>query len=309
MIVVKGTYDIVDERRLSIAEEPEPITVTEEYAGDEASSSLLRAGDLAGFKPRADVAVIGTSYAPRLLAAPSWLTDVRIGDVRKTLRVYGRRTWHRSMGMFWQLGEPEPTVEVPIRYELAYGGTFDDGHETHVFERNPVGVGYTHGRIPRDHREIPAPQIEDARDPITELGKEHAPAGLGFIARSWEPRLARAGTFDERWEREKWPLPPDDWDDAFNNAAHPDLIYPGYLNGGEPFSALSMTPSGSLGFTVPSEKIDVRYRYRSGDIVTYGTNLDTFVVDLRTNKVLLTYRARLPEGPSVRVLEILMRSD
>lgn len=309
VVVVKGTYDIVDDRRLKIAQAPEPITVADQYYGEVNVTSVWREGDLKPFKPRADVVVVGTSHAPRRAPAPSWLTEVRLGEVRKVLRVYGPRRWRRRMSMFWSLTDPEPCVEVPIKYELAYGGTFHDGSEAQVFEQNPVGIGFATDRVRRELDELPAPQIEDAREPITELGQRPAPAGFGWIGRAWSPRLALAGTYDERWQREKWPLSPDDWDDRFYNGAHPDLIYPGYLRGGEPFSALAMTPSGAASFAVPAEKIDVRFRYRSGEIVTYGTHLDTFVVDFRTSQVLVVFRVRVPEQGAVRVVEILMRSE
>jgi hypothetical protein len=308
VVAVKGTYDIVDDRRLKISQEPEAITFSDQYYGAVNVTSVWRAADLAAFKPRADVVVIGTSHAPRGAPSPTWLAEVRLGDVRKTLRVHGPRVWRRRM-MAWSLSDPEPCTEVPIKYELAFGGIFDDGREKHVCEQNPVGAGFTTGRVPSGVDEIVAPRIEDARDPITELGKAYTPAGFGFIGRAWLPRRALAGTYDERWKREKWPLSPDDWDDAFYNAAHPDLTCRGYLSGGEPFSALAMTPSGAASFAVPTEKIDVRFRYRNGQIVRYETNLDTFIVDFRTSKVLTVFRARIPEAGDIRVVEILMRSE
>lgn len=307
VVVVKGTYDLEPGRRPRISERQEPLTISERYYGAPNTTSLVRAGDLAAFKPRADVAIIAEAHAPRGAPSSSWLAEVRIGALRKILRVHGPRAWRRSMGMFWELEDAEPCTRVPIRYELAFGGAFEHGDEPRVCERNPIGVGYAPGPIPRDVVRWPAPRIEDAADPITELGREHAPAGLGFVSRSWQPRLALAGTFDERWKREKWPLPPDDWDDAFNNAAHPDLVVP-YLRGGEPFHAIALSAS-AIEFPVPHEKIDVRFRYRDGRIETHPTNLDTFTVDLVQGKLLLTYRARVPEAGPVRVLEILMRSE
>ncbi len=309
VVVVKATYDLVEDRRLKIAREPEPITTSDQYYGEPNSTSVWRASDLAPFKPRTDVVVIGSAHAPRGVPAPSWLVEVRLGEARKVLRVHGPRWWRRSMGMFWALADPEPCLEVPIRYELAYGGVFGEGAEAQVCEENPVGVGHVVGNVPRELRELPAPRIEDAREPIAEFGRAYAPAGLGWIGRAWLPRRALAGTYDERWQREKWPLSPDDWDDAFYNAAHPDLILPEHLSGGEPFSALAMTPRGGASFTVPTEKVDVRFRYRSGEIVTYGTSLDTLVVDLRMDRVLLVFRVRVPEQDTVRVVEILMRSE
>src|SRR5262249_40052224 len=151
----------------------------------------------------------------------------------KSLRVTGPRAWVRKGGD-WQLEDPEPVAEVPLRYEHAFGGIWKSNWgEEHIFHENPVGTGFIEGDVPGDVDRWPAPQIESPDDPVGELGKRYKPEGLGPIARSWQPRLGRAGMFDAEWQRTRWPELPLDFEFSFYNAAHPDLICSVFLRGDE----------------------------------------------------------------------------
>ncbi len=196
---------------------------------------------------------------------------------------------------------------VPLRYEHAFGGVFEgkDGEKQHC-TTNLVGVGYAPGDPEDEVEMIAAPQIEAEDDPVTSPKGEHAPAGFGWIGRAWQPRLALAGTYDDEWKENQWPLSPHDFDLAFYNGANPALIVD-HLQGGEQFSAMNLTPSGRLRFALPTWHVDARFRYRDGQVHRHATNLDTLVVDLPRNKVLATHRVRVPELGPLRVLEICMR--
>ncbi|MFK7991852.1 MAG: DUF2169 domain-containing protein [Sandaracinaceae bacterium] len=308
VFVVKATYDIVEGRRIKISQEQEPLTMADDYFGEVNVTSVSRESDLAPFKPRTDLVVVGDAHAPGGRPTASWIAEVRMGEVRKAIRVTGPRRWRRNLRMFWNLSDPEPVTTVPVRYENAFGGLFRrDEEKVDAFRQNPVGRGWAPETPPES--EIAAPQVEDALQPIEDFGKEYTPAGFGFIGRSWTPRLELAGTYDDAWKENQWPLSPLDWDDAHNNGAHPDLQLDGYLRGGEPFRASHMSPGGSVEFTVPRWQVDIRIRYRNGVIETHPTCLDTCVVDLPSDKVLFTYRLRVPEAAPIRVAEVCMRED
>lgn len=306
VFVVKATYDLVDDQRVKISQDQEPITVADRYYGEVNVTSVARESDLKPFKPRTDVVVVGDGHAPRGKPAQSFFVEARLGDVHKALRVHGERSWRRKMGMFWSLTDPEPCVTVPIRYEHAFGGTFATDEGVQAYAPNPVGVGFAPARVAGETDELPAPRIEDPHDVVMDFGREHHPVGFGWIGRAWQPRLALAGTYDDAWKESQWPLPPRDFDDAYHNGAHPDLLYPTYLRGGEPFSAMNMTPSGSVSFEVPSWRVDIRVRYRDGNIERYPTNIDTLIVDLSEQKVVLVHRVRVPEAGPIRVVEVCM---
>ena len=250
---------------------------------------------------------MGDAIAPGGDPAESWFVGVGVDDVRKALRVHGPRSWRRRAGLIWQLTKPAPCTRVPIRYEHAFGGCHTGrGGELEAYRANPIGVGFIAGRISGYVSELPAAQVEDPNDPVLTFGQPVAAAGFGWIGRSWSPRLERAGTYDEAWKASQWPLPPHDFDEGFNNGAHPDLVHPGFLRGGETFSAMNMTASGSARFEVPRWEVAVRLRYRDGRIVRQPTQIDTLLVDFDTSRVMLTYLARVPESGKLRVVEICM---
>jgi hypothetical protein len=90
---------------------------------------------------------------------------VRLGPVRKALRVFGQRVWYRGAASL-ALTAPEPFESLPLRWEYAYGG-FDDSDPAHPIEepRNPVGCGVTrHGASLVNEA---APRIEDPDNLIT----------------------------------------------------------------------------------------------------------------------------------------------
>jgi hypothetical protein len=77
------------------------------------------------------------------------------------------------------------------------------------------------------------------------------PAGFGFIAGDWQPRLALAGTYDEAWTKKRAPLLPKDFDRRFFNAATPGLVTADYLAGNEKVLVLGATAEGRWEFRLP----------------------------------------------------------
>src|SRR2546426_12776925 len=65
VVVLKGTYEIINGQPLKLAPEPRPLTMADEYYGDPTGSSLKRESDLAPYKPRTDIHFTGAvAYAP-----------------------------------------------------------------------------------------------------------------------------------------------------------------------------------------------------------------------------------------------------
>jgi hypothetical protein len=78
-----------------------------------------------------------------------------------------------------------------------------------------------------------------------------SPACFAPVAPNWQPRAGFAGTYDDNWQQTRAPYLPDDYNPRFMNVAPPDLIYPGYLQGGEAVRVIGMHPAGDLGFALP----------------------------------------------------------
>ena len=150
---------------------------------------------------------------------------------------------------------------------------------------------------------VMAPSIVEAGSPPPAMNREMKVEGLGPIGPSWEPRVALAGTYDEVWQKTKWPKLPDDFDYSFFNTAHPDLIYPGYLLGNERISLSNLSFQSEIQFKLPDYILAMLQRFEDGQLVPSPLLLDTVQIDLPQNKVNLVWRGRYSIDHPIRVLE------
>ena len=128
--------------------------------------------------------------------------------------------------------------------------------------------------------------------------------GFGFIGRDWQPRLRFAGTYDEQWQQERMPFLPSDFDNRFHNAAHPDLIAPGYLAGNEAVEITGCARSGRLAFQLPNVQPRCAVAlHKSRD--ESAMKLNTVLVDTDTMTLSLLWKTevnihrRLPQIRSI----------
>lgn len=261
----------------------------------------MHPSDLFLRKPACDVVVAGTARAER----PVTELDVRVevGPLTKSLRVFGPRVWYRSLGMT-RPTDPQPFDQLPLLWEHAYGGMdISDPEKLAEEPRNPLGRGVV------SHVEslegMPLPQIEDPRDLITGARSKPAPAGVSALTTAFAPRRTYAGTMDQRWEDERMPLVPEDFDERFNQVAHPELI--GDLKGGEPVRILNVGQPGVSQFKLPRLVFQVDARADRGEVTGYRPVLDTVVILPDEGCVDLTHRTAIPlrRGPAA-VREVLI---
>ena len=306
ILIVKATFHLKSGDYLRLLQDQPPLCMSDEYIGEPGQSSVVRESDLSPFKPTSDVTLSGT--ARNTTPSRAWLARLKVGTTEKTLRLTGpRKFYHRLIGG-WGLSDPTPTTEVPVRYELAYGGWAGPKEKADVCNENPIGRCHLGRYSPVTKDELPAPQIEDPNDPITTLGKHHRPQGFGPIGRAWAPRLAKAGVFDDEWLATRWPDIPDNFDFAHYNSAHPDLVAPQYLKGDEPIHLDGFLADGPVQTALPSYLIYARVRLNSGQIAPCPLHLDTLHFDVDANTVALTWRARIPARFGIRVLEACLRN-
>lgn len=269
----------------------------------------------------------------------------------------------RALGLFmlprWRLTASTPIDSLPLRYEYAYGGEnkivvgdpaarqvpkrdrlpgrqplsgnveSPDAIAHGVCERNPLGRGhaerwYLHAARPA---RIPAPQIEAPDEVAARLGKPMTPAGFGVVGRAWTPRLALAGTYDERWLEERHPRLPADFDFAYWNGAPVDQQVTPHLSGDERISLFNLCPQAQgtgrdadgntvLSFDLPGHLPFVLVRFDDGRLGELAARLDTLIVDAapdagdpgKKESVVCVWRATVATEPAVRVLEARMLS-
>ena len=299
-VVVKATYAIRPDGRLSFAEEQRPVDVAGTYNGDPETSSTRYEPEVAPLKLATDVVLVGHAHAVR---AGTVQLDVgfQVGPLQKTIRVFGDRYWFTRMG-FRVASDPAPFWKIPLIYERAFGGwdrSPSDPEKHTVERRNPVGVGYCPKRYSSFVEGAPVPNLEDPRRLMTSPTDSPPPAGFGFIGPGWAPRLAFAGTYDEAWMQNRMPLLPTDFDPRFYNAAPPDQIAPGYLRGDERVAVHNASPEGRLSFNLPGEPPPrCIVAMRDKVLPALETRLDTVVIDTDDSVAVLIWRAQtsLPGG-------------
>ncbi len=294
-VILKGTFTIAPKKEaLALAEDQMPVTLADQYYGEPGASSIQYASDTIMLKKGTDIVLIGHAYSRRP-ADPFVDVTLQVGNVARAVRVFGDRQWIKSLGS-WKASAPKSFEKIPLRYERAFGGkdTSDPDPARHGHEkRNPVGTGFFLPRKDGPPEGAPMPNLEDARFPINGWEDKPSPAGFGFIAPDWMPRMSYAGTYDEKWRETRCPFLPEDFNDLFFNSASPELISSKYLKGGEQMRITGASKSGELLFKLPEKKFLIDL-YLKGKKQSAGAVLDTVIVEPDENRVLLTWRATIP---------------
>lgn len=315
VLIVKATYSFSPSGRLLLAEEQAPMVFTDLCHGAVNVTSLRHPSDLVPNKPRTDVIVNAVARAPEGKPAESWICGLRLESrdgasiVDKSLRVTGPRRWqprwkrplsesesqewqkHRRWFGNWELSQPEPITQLQLHYEYAYGGFKpkgfrDDGQTVREFDRrNPIGRGMLDEEWTDHTIAHAAPQIEAVDDLIREPYKIYAPQSFGPIPPAWNPRLPLGGTYDDKWRRETWPNWAADYDFAFHNSAHPDLICPGYLKGDERFTLTNLLVDRQRALIeLPGDTILLDLIKPDGGVDQREMALDTVFLDVASDK-------------------------
>ena len=269
--------------------QPQPaVAIGGEWWGEPGLSSPRLEPLMAPFKPGTDIALLGHAVAPRA-GTTTLAAGLRVGTLQKVVRVTGDRLLLGGS----RITPPAAFERIPLRWELAFGGR-DRRHPDparHRFEpRNPLGRGFRDPSLPRDGT-VALPNLEDPARPFAGYGDTPPPASFGFVAPDWQPRAGFAGTYDERWMRERRPRLPEDFDARFFCAAAEGLWCAAALRGDEPVSLVGVVPEGRLDFRLPSLPPPLcRLALRGGRSVEPALRLDTLVIDADARRVVLTWR-------------------
>lgn len=296
-MVIRGAFKISPNGSLILLdknteEAKQEIILADTYYGDTATSSLHWPTDLVYFKPNSDIHIIGArAYSPKKVQLPSWEVGVTVGTLSASLEVHGSRGWsfHKEKNE-WRLTQSIPCNEIELKYEFAYGGTWDNGS---FFDLNPIGRGCG-GHENKEGVTILAPHITAVGEKPSKFGELTTPIGFAPLPPSWPQRLQYAGTYDEDWEQEQHPLPPRDFKYDFYNSAHPDLIYPGYLNGGEKVVLHGFDPEEQITFKIPEYCLEVELIEKSGFGRKVPAVLDTLQIEIESKRVYLVWRIFVP---------------
>jgi len=78
------------------------------------------------------------------------------------------------------------------------------------------------------------------------------------------PRFNSAGTYDQRWEEQRAPYLPDDFDERFYQSAPEDQQIP-YLQGRERVVLVNLSPQELVMFTLPIIEVPMAVICSNGD--------------------------------------------
>ena len=306
VFVLKGSFCILPGERLRPIQEQAPLVMADEYYGDPLKSSVRVESDVIPMKQNAELTLEANAIALDGKPTRSWLAKVSIGNAHKSLRVTGPRKWQHTLLRGWHISEPEPVVEVPIRYEYAFGGTFRHKDEEITCEANPAGIGFCEPRFLDINSTYDAPQIESSDDVIRSIKEIYEPEGFGPIAKHWLPRRELCGTADEAWKENRWPMLPEDFDADYFNGAPYDLIHPGFFNGDEEVNLRGMDASGDIMFRLPEYKIDLFVADIDDYRIHVAMNLDTVHIDVPQRLAYLVWRGTFLKQEALAHVETRM---
>jgi hypothetical protein len=257
---------------------------------DGLGSSRRYDGDLAPYKPRGDVLLTGSCHAPGGQAATGMRAAFGVGDWRKAIDVTGDREWLRDANGEVVTSPIKPFTTMPLRQEMAFGGLGS--------RYNPWGKGF--GKLAEQAgARLAIANLHPAGEQHARWDLEVIPAGFGPIAPSCEPRRSLRGTRDQAWHYRRRPLPPEDFDWGFYNAAPPDQQIEGYLRGDEALYLENLHPElAKLESRLPGVRVRTFLNRRDPGAPAdedrqeeVRTVLDTLHVDTDAMTVDLVWRA------------------
>jgi hypothetical protein len=274
---------------------------------DGLGNSLSYGGDHAPYKLRTDLTLMGSGHVPGGRTASSLDVTFGVRNWRKSLHLIGDHVWLRAYEV--AASQPKPFRSLSLRLENAFGGAGSS--------YNPWGKGF--GALGLENGStLSIANIHPAGERHVRWDAQTLPAGFGPLGPTVLPRSALRGTYQETWLHKRNPLPPEDFDWGFYNAAPPDQQFAPYLLGNETLFFEHLHPDVAR-FTSKLPGIALRVLVRQTvegkdetQIEELHDVLDSVHVDMDAMTIDLTWRAvassRDAEGSDVLNCYVAMES-
>jgi len=292
-VLVKGTFDPAAGDPAPFAAEPVPVT-GEVFVEDDAQNAQRVPTDFALLKPRGECFVIGKAWAPGGRPTPTVACSFRVGSIEKSFVVFGDRRWTGSLVK--SISQPEPFTSMDLSMDRAFGGR---GHAQNPWGRGCVEIA----------GELPLPNLEQARALINAPNSRPDPVVLGPLPMVWPERAKLAGTYDQRYMRERWPWLPRDLDwRFFLEAPRDQQLADGFWRGDERIEIQNLHPEvpsirSHLPGIAPRAFIDLTRPGQGPSFEEVSLKLDTVVWDAEIGKLILVWRGMV-EVPSDTLDEV-----
>lgn len=307
VVVIKGTFRFPkpDEPpdHFALHAQQLPLVMADTFTGMPGLSAPLYEVDFAPRKPRCDILLLGSAYAPYGRPAARVEVGMRVGHWQKSFAVIGPRHWECGLSGA-RATPPGSFLRQPVSYDVAFGGVdqhHEDPSQHAAFMANPAGRGF-HKHIKADWVEgAPLPATEEIDRSVSDPADNYQPMALGPVGRAWIPRRQWAGTYDDEWLEQHFPFLPPDFDEQYYQAAPMDQQLPlaHIRNGPTQVMLVGLTPEGLTRFTLPHLGIPVQAFPRRGDPQRYTAYVDTIVIEPDAQRFSLTWRISWPLKKSI----------
>ncbi len=295
VVAIKGTYSIPKNgEQPQLADEQIPIIEADVFTGEPGFSSPLYESDYPSFKPKCDVLLNGSAYAPYGRPAERVQVSLQIGSISKSFSVAGHRVWQKNFLGFGS-SSTVPFTKKSFSYDNAFGGV-DNTHENpekhEAYLTNPVGIGF-HCNLEKELVEgKPLPNTEELNNPMNNPKGKYRPMAFGPIGRGWQPRMPLAGTYDQNWLDNIFPFLPPDFQDEYYQSAPSDQQMP-YPKGGEKVLLTNLTPEGRTIFSFPDLTMPVTFYFKNGEKKETNGVVDTIMIRPDESQFMLTWRSSI----------------
>jgi hypothetical protein len=202
-VVVKGTFSLVHGQEAVLGDVQEQVSGDRHYEQD-TRSSLYCPNELVPYKPRTDVILVGSAFAPERVPVEALIARLCVGEIDKSVGVIGDRVWVEGPDGL-EPSAPRPFQSMPLRAERAARAA-----------DNPSGFDLA--RAPAVGA-LALPNLEALDD----APADHRTLGFGPILPSALTRRALLDANGLAWASggQQGPLPPA-FDFSFYNAAPRD---------------------------------------------------------------------------------------
>jgi hypothetical protein len=297
VVVAKATWSIPEPGQRPRPLAPEPLAMADTFYGEPGVSAMRYGSDFCRFKAQCDVLFDACAHAPGGKPVRRMDVSVQVGSLHKQVRVHGPRSWSRYLGVT-VLGDGEPFTQMPLHHGHAYGGTrwYDKGDqklcEAHL--PNPAGLGFAGPKTADQMHHQPAPNLENPKKAVSKPDGKYAPHALSALGRHWSPRRELAGTYDDKWREEVFPLLPADFDEGYHQVAPVDqrIAYP---QGGERVVLQGLLPAFQvLSFPLPQLPLHVHARRQDDSTSSEPMRVDTLFFEPEASRFSAVWRASMP---------------
>jgi hypothetical protein len=285
--ILKASYDFDDSGKMSISprERMLPVMLSDEFYGKPENSSIRYPSDLVPEKEGTDIIINGHAYGNNKRQIQCGFT---LGHLNKTLTVSGSRSWSRTVKIA-RITDPIHFDKISVTYENAFGGCYEDKNGKQPFEYNPLGKGF--GAEHLENSVLPHIEYMDCR--IKSINDQPKPAGLGAIPMSWQQRLMYAGTYDETWKNQRFPLAPLDMNPRCYNAVPDDQIFRPKLKGQEKLTLFNLHRSkAECELNIPDHSFTCTARIKQ-ETISRTMEIDTCLIEPDEQRMTLTYISRI----------------